>query len=116
MDKRKLEKLLFKAEILICLVAIILLLTSICILATCELRPIFRALLFLTSFYTFIPSMMFALRIEQLVGYYKCDKCQHKYVPTFKNVFLAPHIGRTRYMRCPECNKKSWNKKVLSEE
>ena len=25
------------------------------------------------------------------------------------------HVGRTRYMKCPECNEKSWQKKVISK-
>ena len=54
------------------------------------------------------------LRIEQVAGYYQCGKCNHKYTPTFKGVLWAPHINRTRYLKCPKCNKKSWNKKVLS--
>ena len=29
---------------------------------------------------------------------------------------LAMHIGRTRYMKCPECGKWSWQKKFLSKE
>ena len=57
----------------------------------------------------------FALRIEQIAGYYKCRKCHHKYVPTYNNVLWAMHIGRTRYMKCPECGKKSWQKKVISK-
>ena len=51
--------------------------------------------------------------IEQKAGYYECDKCHEKYVPTFKQVLFAPHINRTRYMKCPHCQKKSWNKKVI---
>ena len=56
-----------------------------------------------------------ALRIEQVAGYYECEHCKHRYVPTYKAVNLAPHMGRTRYMRCPECNKKSWQKKIVSK-
>ena len=26
------------------------------------------------------------------------------------------HYGRTRYMKCPKCNKRSWNKKVISKD
>ena len=55
------------------------------------------------------------VRIEQIAGYYECGKCHHKYIPTYKNINLAPHMGRTRYMRCPKCNKKSWNKKIISK-
>lgn len=55
------------------------------------------------------------LRIEQIAGYYECNKCHHKYIPSYKNITLAPHMNRTRYMRCPKCNNKSWHKKVLSK-
>jgi len=59
---------------------------------------------------------IFALKIEQVAGYYECQHCHHRYVPTFKAVNLAPHMGRTRYMRCPECGQKSWQKKRVSKE
>lgn len=59
---------------------------------------------------------MFAVKIEQVAGYYECKECGHKYVPTYKSVNMAPHMGRTRYMKCPECGKKSWQKKVISKE
>ena len=42
-----------------------------------------------------------------------CAKCGHKHVPTYKAVFLAMHMGRTRHLRCPKCGEKSWQKKVL---
>jgi DNA-directed RNA polymerase subunit RPC12/RpoP len=58
----------------------------------------------------------FALKIEQIAGYYACGECGHRYVPTFKAVNLAPHMGRTRRMKCPKCGKKSWQKKVIGKE
>ena len=70
-------------------------------------------LLFGIGFAQFIICMMFALRIEQTAGYYECGKCGHRYVPKYRSVNLAPHMGRTRYMTCPQCGKKSWQKKVL---
>jgi transcriptional regulator with XRE-family HTH domain len=56
------------------------------------------------------------LKIEQIAGYYECNDCKHKYVPKFSSVFLAMHIGRTRYMKCPKCSKWSWNKKIVGSE
>ena len=56
-----------------------------------------------------------ALRIEQIAGYYECRRCHHKYVPTYSNVLCAMHVCRTRYMKCPECHKRSWQKKVISK-
>ena len=56
-----------------------------------------------------------ATRIEQIAGYYECKHCKHRYVPTYRAVNLAPHMSRTRCMKCPQCGKKSWQKKVLSK-
>ena len=56
------------------------------------------------------------LKIEQIAGYYKCNKCNYTHVPNYSSVFLAMHVGRTRYMKCPKCGKWSWNKKVISKE
>ena len=57
-----------------------------------------------------------AVDIEQKAGYYECQKCHDRHVPTYWQANLAPHIGRTRYMKCPACGKWSYQKKVLSKE
>ena len=54
------------------------------------------------------------MEIDTLV--YKCEKCGHRYIPTYARVFFSMHFGRTRYMKCPKCGKRSWNKKVLTKE
>lgn len=55
----------------------------------------------------------FCWRIETKAGYYQCSKCGYKYVPSYKASVFAMHMGLTKYMKCPECGKKSWQKKVL---
>ena len=67
---------------------------------------------FLPAFFGFF----FALKIEQVAGYYMCGECGNRYVPSFRAVNLAPHMGRTRKMKCPKCGKKSWQKKVIGKE
>ena len=57
-----------------------------------------------------------AVGIEQKAGYYECEFCHHRYVPTYREVILAPHRGRDRYMKCPKCGKRCWQKKVLTDE
>lgn len=57
-----------------------------------------------------------AVGIEQKAGYYECACCHHRYVPSYRQVILSMHRGRTRYMKCPVCGKRSWQKKVLGEE
>lgn len=58
----------------------------------------------------------YSVRIEQTAGYYECAKCGHRYVPSYKSVFISAHWGRTRHMRCPKCRERSWQKKVISKE
>ena len=74
-----------------------------------------RILLMIIGFITFVIGIAFAIRIEQIAGYYECGNCHHKYVPNYKSVLLAIHSGRTRYMKCPKCAKKSWHKKIISK-
>lgn len=74
-----------------------------------------RIILILVGLLIFIIGVGFAIKIERDAGYYECQHCHNKYVPDYKSVLFAIHTGRTRYMKCPKCNKKSWNKKVLSK-
>lgn len=39
-----------------------------------------------------------------------------QYVPKYSQVYFAMHSGTTRYMKCPKCNKKSWQIKTLSKK
>ncbi len=57
-----------------------------------------------------------AVGIEQKAGYYECGCCHHRYVPSYGKVILSMHKGRARYMNCPVCGKRSWQKKVLGGE
>ena len=57
-----------------------------------------------------------AVGIEQKAGYYECQNCRHRYVPGYWQANFAPHMGRTRYMKCPECGKRTWQRKVLTKE
>ncbi len=57
-----------------------------------------------------------AVGIEQKAGYYECRKCFDRHIPTYWQVNLAPHFGRTRYMKCPACGKWSYQKKVLTKD
>lgn len=55
------------------------------------------------------------MKLEVKAGYYECKSCHHKFVPSYKKVFLAPHISTTRYLKCPECGKRTLCKKVLKK-
>ena len=57
-----------------------------------------------------------AVGIEQRAGYYACSACGHRHRPTYWQANLAPHVGRSRYMKCPACGMRTLQKKVLTKD
>ena len=75
-----------------------------------------RILLIVLGLVLFAYGVGNCIKIEQTAGYYECKHCHHRYVPSYSNVLFAMHVNRTRYMKCPECGKRSWQKKVISRD
>ena len=63
----------------------------------------------------FLIPCIYAVKLEVSVGSYKCKNCGFEIVPTYKQALGAMHLGTTRYLKCPNCNKRSWCKKVLKK-
>ncbi len=72
-----------------------------------------KVVLYILGFVQVLIGLHFCMMIEKDVGFYECEHCHHKHIPSYKQMYAAMHMGRTRYMKCPKCGKKSWQKKVL---
>ena len=72
-----------------------------------------RILLISIGLLQFLLFACVAVYIEAKTGYYECPECKTKFVPKFLNTFFAPHMGTTRFMKCPHCKKRHWNKKTF---
>lgn len=60
---------------------------------------------------------VYNLNIIQKTGNYECQECKHQYIPTFNQMFFGMSgiiKGGIWRMKCPNCNKKCWHKKVLT--
>ncbi len=89
----------------------------ICVVAAYVEMPIWiRSALVVFSLVMILAVAFIAVGIEQKAGYYECQKCHDRHVPTYWQTNLAMHMGRTRYMKCPACGQYSWQKKVLTKE
>lgn len=64
----------------------------------------------------FLIPCFYALKLEISVGAYKCKNCGHEIVPTYSQALNAMHHGTTRYLKCPECNKRTWCKKIINKD
>ena len=114
-QKEQADKRLLSVEVFIGITATIALFALIFVAAFIQMETWLKISLIVFGFILFLAGCFYALRIEQVAGYYECKHCKYRYVPTYKAVNMAMHMGRTRYMRCPQCKKKSWQKKVLSK-
>lgn len=112
-QKEQADRQLLTVEIVTGIVCLIPLLSAVIAASAIPMSEGVATALVLAGLVPLLVATPFMLRIEQTAGYYACAKCGHKYVPTYTSVFAAMHFGRTRYMRCPECGKWGWHKKVL---
>lgn len=115
-QKELADKRLLTAEIWLGLFAALFLLAVVVSAGIATIPEWAKVLIIIGGLVVFFIVCFYLLRIEQVAGFYECQHCHHRYVPTYKQVNLAMHMGRTRYMKCPKCGKKSWNKKVLSDK
>ena len=115
-QKEEADKKLLGLGILIGILSMIILLGFTFVASFVEMQAWLRISLIAVGFIVCLIGIGFAIRIEQTAGYYECKKCHHKYVPTYNSVLWAMHFGRTRYMKCPKCNERSWQKKVISKD
>ena len=113
--KEEADKRLLTMEFVLGIVAFGALLIVMLIAGMVEMEEWVRLLIIGSSAFFVLIISFFLIKTEQVAGYYECQKCHHKYVPTYSSVLWSMHMGRTRYMKCPECGKKSWQKKVISK-
>lgn len=111
--KEEKDRRLLRLEVIIGIVLVVLYLAVCTIVFYIDMEEDLRMTILMVALVLFLIGMFYLLRIEQKAGYYECRKCNHKYVPSYNKVLWAMHYGRTRFMKCPECKKWSWQKKVL---
>lgn len=115
-EKEKADRHLLSLEIVVGVMCVAILLGLVAFASFLQLEEWLKVVLILIGLVPFLVCLPFLIKIEQTAGYYECKECGHRYVPTFKSVFWAAHMGRTRKMRCPNCHKKTWQKKRISKD
>lgn len=114
-QKEDSDRSMLRLELIIGYISSISFLILIFVASFIEMFPIVRIILIILGSIIFAIGVTNAVKIEQTAGYYECNKCHYKYIPSYNRVLFSMHYGRTRYMKCPKCNEKSWNKKVLTK-
>ena len=109
------NKIIWKSMWAIMTVSIIALLAGLTITAFVIPEGVWQLVTILGLCVVFLIPCFYALKLEVSVGAYKCKNCGHEIVPTYSQALNAMHMGTTRYLQCPKCNKRTWCKKVLKK-
>ncbi len=88
---------------LVCLITLISLLIPECG---------FQDFLIIVSIILFIIPCIIALKFKAETGYYECKKCQHMFVPNYKESILLMQTPTKRLLKCPKCGKWTWCKRL----
>ena len=114
-ELEKKNKVIWTSMWAIMIVSIIALLAGIFAVRFLIAEGVWQLVAVLGLCVVFLIPCFYALKLEVGVGAYKCKNCGHEIVPTYKQALNAMHMGTTRYLKCPECNKRTWCKKVLKK-
>ena len=107
------NKIIWTSMWVIMCVSLIALLTGLFITAFFIPEGVWQIVAILGICVAFLVPCFYALKLEVSVGSYKCKKCGFEIVPTYSQALNAMHMGTTRYLKCPNCKKHTWCKKVL---
>ena len=115
-EKQQADKRLLNIEIFLGVLATCILLAGCMVASFVTMPDWLKFTIIAVGAVIAIPFFLICTKIEQVAGYYKCEKCGNVYVPTYGQVIGAMHYNRTRYMKCPCCHKWSWQKKTVEKE
>ena len=115
-QKEESDKRLLRTELILGICCLLPLIAAAIIVALVPMAEWLGAVIALSSLIPLLVAAPVAIKIEQKAGYYECQKCGHRHVPLYRKVFFAMHVNRTRFLRCPKCGQRSWQKKVIDKE
>ena len=109
------NKIIWTCMWVIMAVSIISLFAGIFLTAFIVPKGVWQLITILLLCIAFLIPCFYALKLEVSVGVYRCKKCGFEIVPKYKEALWAMHMGTTRYLKCPNCKKHNWCKKVVKK-
>ena len=114
-ELEKKNKAVWSSMWIIMIISITVLIAGIFIAAFLIPEGVWQLVTILCVCVVFLIPCVYAVKLEVSVGAYKCKNCGCEIVPTHKEAMNAMHMGFTRYLKCPNCNKRTWCKKVIKK-
>ena len=114
-ELEKKNKIIWSSMWAIMVASITALLAGIFVAAFLIPKGVWQLVTVLSVCIVFLIPCFYAVKLEVSVGSYKCKNCGHEITPTYKEAMMAMHRGTTRHLKRPNCNKRTWCKKVIKK-
>ena len=114
-ELEKKNKTIWLSMCAIMIVSITALIAGILIAALVIPEGVWQLVAIIAICVIFLIPCFYALKLEISVGAYKCKNCGYEIVPTYSQALNAMHMGFTRYLKCPNCHRRTWCKKVIKK-
>lgn len=103
-------------ETIVVFLTIIAACTIIMITGYVELKTWVRILLIVVALVIMFGGIGVAAALEMRSAVFKCSKCGHVFEPTKSAYIMGAHTIMRRRLKCPNCQKRNWCKRLLSLE
>ena len=115
-DKQlRLKKKMLASGVVLIVVAVLLSVACGCVVEFIPMALGWQIAIMVGAVGVLIASACIVLWVENSVGSYICKECGQSFVPSYGKMALAPHVGFTRRMKCPNCKKTTWCKKKFDD-
>lgn len=101
-------------SVIICFITILAGTTLIVAAGLFEMAVWSRILLIVIGMLVMFGGIGVGAVLDMEAGTFECRHCSARFVPTAGAYIAGPHSLTTRYLKCPECGKKSYCKRKLS--
>ena len=93
-----------------------LLLLVVGCLPTTAIPPALRIVIISAACVFFTVGLLAVMEGQRKIGYYRCTVCGKTFVPTFRNHVFGLNVLSKRLLKCPDCGKRVWCRKVMAKD
>ncbi len=72
-----------------------------------------KIMLILISYAAVFGEIFLCVVVAVSIEIFECASCGKKFVPALSAYILGPHTLKKRYLKCPHCGRKCWDKSII---
>ena len=95
------------AEIILIIITLSIISIAIYLCVRLDISQELKLVIILSCLFLFLIIALLELVLEKKGALYKCRKCGYEYNAKYSQLLFSEHIGTKRYLRCPQCDRKS---------